>query len=165
MWILVVTHVCQSRYFDDFKVGDKFVFLGRTITDAENSLFAGICGDFNPGQVNEEVAKKTYFGGRVIFGHLTLSIAIGQMTLIGVTQPTAVALVGIDMAKFLAPVKIGDTITPEIEILEKRETSKPDRGLLTLRHTVRNQRNQLVFECESKVLLYRRPSRGAAGKR
>jgi acyl dehydratase len=59
--------------------------------------------------------------------------------------------------KFKGPIKIGDTITVRAKVLEKRETSKPDRGIITLQRQVLNQKGEVVQEGETDVMVERRP--------
>jgi len=98
----------RRKSLHELKVGDKSVFA-KTITDADLFAFAGICGDFNPLHVNEEYAKTTCFGGRIVHGMLTAS-------LIDYTLTDLVGLGGVHLSqeiKFLAPVRVGDTVTVE----------------------------------------------------
>ena len=71
---------------------------------------------------------------------------------------TVIALVGIDHARFLLPVRPGDTLRTEVEVLEVRATSRPDRGLVVFRDHVYNQHGAEVFCNDKTVLVKRRES-------
>ncbi|MFQ5692504.1 MAG: MaoC family dehydratase N-terminal domain-containing protein, partial [Nitrospinota bacterium] len=74
----------------------------------------------------------------------------------GVLHGTGMALVGIRDLKMKAPVRVGDTIRVEVEVTEKRETSKPDRGVVTSRQVVTNQRGEAVVEYTVSRIIRRR---------
>jgi len=151
-----MAHQPSGRHFEEFKVGETFRTQRRTINPADVSNFAGVTGDFNPLHTDEEYAKTTPFGTRVAHGLLTLGISGGQQNLLGLFAGTSLALLGLDKLRFTAPVKFGDTIHTELTVKEKRESSKPDRGVLVLDTLVKNQRGETVCQFEQVVLLKRR---------
>ncbi len=140
--------------FDQFNVGDVYVCQGRTVTEADIVNFAGISGDYNPLHTDEEYGKTTPFGGRIAHGMLVLAMATGQANQLGVFEGTTIALLQ-QTIKYVGAVKFGDTIHLEFKIAEKRETSKPDRGILTLDITVLNQHDQSVIEGQWVVMIKR----------
>ncbi|MCQ6468321.1 MaoC/PaaZ C-terminal domain-containing protein, partial [Vibrio parahaemolyticus] len=71
---------------------------------------------------------------------------------------TVLALLALDNARFLLPVRPGDTISTDVEVLEKRTTSRADRGIVVFRDHVHNQRGEEVFRNDKTVLLKRRPA-------
>ena len=146
----------RGRYFEEFKVGQTFETMGRTINPADVSQFAGLSGDFNPLHTNEEWAKATPFGGRIAHGTLTLAISSGQQNLLGLFEGTSLALLGLDKVRFTGPVRFGDTIHTELTVKETKESSKPDRGVVTFDTAVKNQRGEMVLQYELALLLMRR---------
>ena len=140
--------------FDQFNIGDSYVCQERTITEADVVNFAGISGDFNPLHTSEEYGKSTPFGGRIAHGVLVLAIATGQINQLGIFEGTTLALLQ-QTIKYVAPVKFGDTIHLETTIAEKKESSKPDRGILTLDNKVFNQNGQAVIEVQEVVMIKR----------
>ncbi len=137
----------NSMYFEDFKVGDKFVTGGRTVTEADVVNFCGLAGIFNPIFVDEEYAKKnTIFGTRVVPGPLTYILSVGMWMRLGLFEHTVFALLGVKEMRAHAPVRHGDTLHCEGEVIETRETSKPDRGILTVKHTTFNQNTEKVMD-------------------
>jgi 3-hydroxybutyryl-CoA dehydratase len=125
------------RAFPSFRVGERAEFR-KTITDADVVLMAAISGDMNPLHLDEGYARRTRFQGRVAHGVLTVSLVSAANTLL--TGPGFVYL-GQEL-KFLAPVRIGDTVAACSEIVEVR----PDKQILRVRTTVRNQHGELVAD-------------------
>jgi len=139
-------------YFEDFKVGQKEVTRGRTVTEADVTMFAALSGDWYPLHINEEVAKKSIFGGRIAHGFLVLSIASGFVT------PYEVALIafyGMDKVRFTGPTKLGDTIHLETEVIELKD--KGDLGVLSSQWHIKNQRGEDVAVLVTKVAVAKRP--------
>ncbi len=141
-------------YFEDLPVGWESVSGARTITEADIVNFAGLSGDYNPLHMDEEFAKKTPFGRRIAHGLLGLSIGSG---LPRSHLPIAVmAFVGLKEWSFKAPIFIGDTIHGTNTVVERRETSKKDRGLVKFRRRIINHRGEVVQEGEALLLIQRK---------
>lgn len=141
--------------FDDFRVGMRIESQGLTVTEAHIIQFAGLTGDFNPIHVDEEFARGTVFGGRVAHGLLTLSLAVGLFA--PLVAGTTIALLEAS-ARFLKPVRAGDTIHVTSEVIDKRQSDKYDGGVVAFRHEVRNQRGDVVATAETKLLISRGPA-------
>jgi len=126
-----------TKYLEDFQVGDTFHIPAKTMTDAHFLFFAGMTGDNHPIHYDDEYAKTTHFGKRVAHGLLLTALtAVGASTLSSMLEGSMVAFVE-QSARFLKPVVIGDTITPELEVSEV--IPKTDVGLLRLTTRVKNQ--------------------------
>ncbi|CAN5770228.1 MaoC/PaaZ C-terminal domain-containing protein [soil metagenome] len=145
----------ESYYFEDFEEGLEFMTRSRTITEADVVAFAGLSGDFNPLHTDEEFASKTMFGTRIAHGLLGLSIASGLINQLGIGEKTVMAFLGMTW-NFKAALKFGDTITVHQRVAEKRETSKPDRGILRMAVSVINQQGEIVQEGEHTLMIMRR---------
>jgi acyl dehydratase len=144
----------HRRFFDDIEVGEEFESPGRTVTETDIVLFAGLSGDYNVLHTDAEFMKQSIFGERIAHGLLGLAIQAGLFT--RATQPFAtMAFVGMRW-KFKGPIKIGDTIRLRAKVLAKKETSKPDRGVITLDRKVLNQRGEVVQEGETDLMVERR---------
>ena len=142
------------RCFEDIEVGEEYESPGRTVTETDIVLFAGLSGDYNVLHTDAEFMKKSQFGERIAHGLLGLAIQAGLFT--RATQAFAtLAFVGLRW-KFKGPIKIGDTIRVRAKVMGKRETSKPDRGLISVQRTVLNQRDEVVQEGETDLLVERR---------
>ncbi len=129
-----------------FEVGEKTVSPGRTVSEADIVMFAGISGDWNELHTNAEYMKNGPFGRRIAHGMLTLSIASGLAVRGGRHLPSRVlTFLGMDNVKFTAPVFIGDTIKVESEVLETRSSkSRPETRIVKFKNTVKNQREEAV---------------------
>ncbi|MBX5475963.1 MAG: MaoC family dehydratase N-terminal domain-containing protein [Clostridia bacterium] len=151
-----------GRYFEDFQVGESFVSPRRTITEADVVLFAGLSGDFNPLHTDRVFAETTPFKQPIAHGLLVLAVATGLNARMGLNDGTALALLGIDEWRFVRPVFFGDTVHVRVTIVDKRETSKPDRGILIRKFEVFNQRDELVQEGYLNLMVRRRPAEAQA---
>ena len=103
-----------GKTIDEIRVGQSAQF-SKTISESDVYLFAGITGDFNPAHVDEEYAGKTFFETRVAHGMLTASFI---STIVGTMLPGPGSIYVSQEVNFLAPVKIGDTITTTAEVTE-----------------------------------------------
>jgi len=147
-----------AKFFEDLAVGDQDVTAARTITEADIVNFAGLSGDFNPIHMDATFAQGTPFKQRIAHGLLVLSVASGLFTQCRLNisiKPNLLALMEINW-RFLKPVFIGDTIHVQAEVIEKRTTSKTDRGIIVNRRTVINQQGQAVQQGDILLLLRRR---------
>ncbi|MBI5053802.1 MAG: MaoC family dehydratase [Chloroflexi bacterium] len=149
----------SGKYFDDLHVGDRIKHsIGRTITEADNVLFCALTMNTQPLHINEDFASKTQFGQRIVNGIFTMGLAVG-ITVPELTEGTIVANLGYENVKHPNPVFHGDTLYVETEVLEKRESSsKPDRGIVRLKHIGKKQDGTVVVEIERSVMFLKRPS-------
>jgi acyl dehydratase len=147
-----------GKYFEDLVVGQHFQHpLGRTITEADNTLFCVLTMNTQPLHLNADFASRTQFGQRIVNGLLTLSLAVG-LTVSELTEGTIVANLGYDHVSHPNPVFHGDTIYVESEVIDKRESrSNPDRGVVHLRHIARKPDGTVVVDLERTVLFLKRP--------
>src|SRR5690349_16129861 len=147
-----------GKYYDDLDVGQRFRHnLGRTITELDNVLFCSLTMNTQPLHVNEDFASKTQFGRRIVNGIFTMGLLVG-LTVSELTEGTIVANLGYDKVIHPHPVYHGDTLYAETEVLDKRESkSNPDRGIVRLKQTGRNQDSVVVIELERTVLFLKRP--------
>ena len=143
-----------SAPFEDVCTGDGFTSRGRTVTEADVVAFAALTGDWHPQHADAEWAKDSAFGERIAHGLLGLAIQSGLFTRTGI--PYATLGVGTLRWKFKGPIKIGDTIRLRAKVTAKKDTGKPDRGLVTVERSVVNQRGEVVQEGETDLLVERR---------
>ena len=146
----------NSRYFEDLSVNEKFETGRRTITETDLVFFVNFMRMNNPLFTDQEYAERSIFRGRVVPGGLVFTVAMGLLDNLGLFLDTLFALLNLEM-KFVLPVKVGDTLQVESVIEEKHESTKPDRGVITLKETVLNQEKKGVLELKRKILLKRRP--------
>jgi acyl dehydratase len=145
----------QGKYFEEFEIGDTFVTPRRTITETDLIQFAGMSGDFNPIHTDHVYAADSPYGQPVVYGLLVLSVVTGLTARLGIFDGTIIAMLGIDDWKFSGPVFVGDTIHVRMTIISKRETSRPDRGIMVRGYEVLNQRDEVV-QTGSMTLMIRR---------
>jgi acyl dehydratase len=144
----------DQRYFDEIQVGEEFLSPGRTVTEADIVMFAGLSGDYNVLHTDAEFMKSSIFGERIAHGLLGLAISSGLLS--RAMRPFAIVAFMDIRWKFKAPIKIGDTIKVRAKVLSKKETSKPDRGVVTLQRQVLNQRGEVVQEGETDLMVTRK---------
>ncbi len=147
-----------GKYYEDLHPGDHIRHsLGRTITEMDNTLFCALTMNTQPLHINADFAEKTEFGQRIVNGLFTLGLLIG-LTVSELTEGTIVANLGYEKVSHPHPVFHGDTLYVETDVLDKRESaSKPDRGIVRLKHTGRKQDGTVVCEVERSVLFLKRP--------
>lgn len=117
---------------------------GRTVGEADIAAFAGFTGDFAPLHIDEEYAKATQFGGRLLHGVSVLAICNGLIVLDGVLD-RHLAFLGCDF-KVRSPTRPGDTLHVEVVEVAARVESKGEREIATYQCDVFNQREELVLE-------------------
>jgi len=149
-WVKMNT---RKSHLEAFKVGEKTVSPGRTVTEADIVMFAGISGDWNELHTNAEYMKNSPFSQRIAHGMLTLSIGSG-LALRARQHFEVLAFVGMDNARFLSPDFIGDTIKVESEVLEARPSkSRPETGILKFKNIAKNQRDEAVATWETVLMV------------
>lgn len=142
------------QHFEEIEVGEEYLSPGRTVTEADIVIFAGLSGDYNVLHTDAEFMKSSIFGERIAHGLLGLAIQSGLLT--RAMRPYAtVAFLGLRW-KFKGPIKIGDTIKVRAKVIAKKETSKPARGIITLERQVINQKGEVVQEGETDLMIARR---------
>lgn len=134
----------EAKSFEQFQLGDKGSF-SKTLTETDVVVFAGISGDFNPLHMNAEFARNTIFKERIAHGALVNSlISTAGAMFVGIG-----AVYISQLSKFLAPVKIGDTITATMEVTERI----PEKNRLKMRTYCTNQKGDIVIDGEAWVLI------------
>lgn len=129
--------------YEKLEVGQKASF-SKTITETDIVIFAGITGDLNPVHVNAQWAVNSFFKERIAHGMLTAGFI---STVLGTSLPGPGTIYLSQTLQFKAPVKIGDTITAEVEVAEKLE-----KGRIKLKTTCTNQDGICALEGEALVI-------------
>lgn len=148
-------------FWEDLPVGFKYQTSSRTITEADIVSFAALTGDMNRAHMDEEASRSGPFGKRIAHGLLVVSYMAGLNTRTIVNQllePSMLALLGTECC-FLKPTFAGDTITVDIEVVEARPSSKPDRGIVKFKRSAVTQRGEVVVECLVSMLFKRREAK------
>ncbi len=147
----------RGLYWEDFEVGQVVVTPKRTITATDIVNFACLSGDFNEVHTNFEFCKNTQFGEPIAHGPLVYAVMGGLQYASGVNDGTLLALLQVDQWRMLGPVKHGDTLHMEATVLEKKASSKPDRGVVKFKRRFMKQDGTAVQEMEATILYKRRP--------
>ncbi|MBY4596874.1 MaoC/PaaZ C-terminal domain-containing protein [Ottowia caeni] len=146
----------RGLYFDDFEIGLEIITPARTITSTDIVSFACLTGDFNEVDTNFEYCKITPFGEPIAHGPLIYGIMGGLQYASGVNDGTLIGLLGIDQWRMLSQVKHGDTIRVVQKVVEKKETSKLDRGVISFLRQCVNQNGTVVQEMKATLMYKRR---------
>ena len=143
-------------YFDDYKIGATYQTLGRTISETDIVNFVNLGCFTEPLFMDMEYVKKeSLYGTRMAPGAMTFAFSEGLVMQTGMIHGVGMAWLGGEV-KVTAPVLAGDTIRVEVEIVDKRETKKTDRGIVTYKHRVTNQRGETVMELKLQRMIKRK---------
>ena len=147
-----------GKYFEELQVGERIQHkLGRTVTEMDNTLFCALTMNTQPLHLNADFASETPFQQRIVNGIFTLGLVIG-ITVPELTGGTILANLGYENVRHPNPVFHGDTIYVESEVLEKRDSqSRPECGIVRLKHVGRKADGTVVVEVERTVMFYKRP--------
>jgi len=143
----------SGKWFDEIRVGDTFS-RSVTISEAHLVMSCGILGDFNPLHVDEEFAKQSRFGGRILHGMMTSAIMGGPIGMY--FYGTAIAYLEHN-ARFKAPVRPGDTLQIVWTVTAVVPKPKHGGGPVVLTATATNQTGVVAVEADGKVLAATRP--------
>ena len=150
-----------DRYFEDFRVGERFVSGGMTMTEAGIIEFARQW-DPQPFHTDVEFAKKWTFGGLIASGLHTMAVTLKLWLEQGVFRACSLGSPGIGAVQFPRPVRPADTLRVVTDIVELRASaSRPERGIARIRQVTINQLGEPVMEQETTVFLKRRPVQAA----
>ena len=142
----------RGKTYDEISVGDKAGF-SKTVTESDIHSFSAFTGDFNPIHVDEVYATTSALGkkvgGRIAQGMLTASLF---STLVGMYLPGKGALYYSQTCIFKRPVRIGDTVRAECEVVEKM-----DKNRIRMATRCLNQRGEVVVEGEALASAASRP--------
>ncbi|MFT6914511.1 MAG: acyl dehydratase [Motiliproteus sp.] len=148
----------HDRYLYDFKLGERFVTPGVTLTESAIIDFAM---KYDPQSFHLDVsaAADSLFGGLIGSGFQTLALSFRLFIQSGILEACSMGSPGMDEVRWLAPVRPGDTLYTEVEVLEvKPSTSKPDRGILRMRYIAINQDGERVLSYIINHFVKRRPN-------
>lgn len=134
----------MNRHFEDFRVNEHRLSVGRTITEADIVLHAGQTGDFYPHHMDSEFCATQSFERRMAHGTLVLSVGVGMLA--GQVNEFAMSY-GYDRVRFIRPVFIGDTIRARATVVELRPHVKTPNefGFVDELFEVINQKDEVVL--------------------
>lgn len=133
----------EGKTYDELQVDASAEFT-KTVSESDVYLYAGITGDLNPAHVNEVHARDTFFKTRIAHGMLSAGLI---SAVIGMKLPGPGTIYMKQNLTFLAPVRIGDTVTARVTVVEKLA----EKGRVKLRTTCTNQDGTVVLDGEALV--------------
>ncbi|MFN4309164.1 MAG: MaoC family dehydratase [Ferrovibrio sp.] len=146
------------KYLEDFAVGQVLDFPPRTVSEEEIIAFARDY-DPQPFHLDREAAKQSLFGGLCASGWHTAGLMMRMLVDHMIGKYASMGSPGVDQLRWVKPVFPGDTLQLRGEILEVRPSqSKPDRGVITSRYEMRNQKGEVVLTMQAKGMYGRRPA-------
>lgn len=146
----------MGKCVEDFTIGQVQESPARTITETDVVTYSWISGDSNPMHTDAEYAGRSPLGQRIAHGTLGMSIVTGLSARMGDFDGTAIAALGVDEWRFLAPIFIGDTVRLRTTVHDTRVSSKPDRGIVTRLMELVNQDDVVVQHGLMKTMVYTR---------
>ena len=144
-----------GKTIDQIRLNETAEF-SKTISESDVYLYAGVTGDFNPAHINEEYARKTFFKTRIVHGMLAAGLL---STVMAMRLPGPGSIYVRQELNFLAPIRIGDTVTARVEVIEIMSEKKQ----LRLRTTCSTQDGTLVLDGEA-IISPPRPKKVEAAK-
>lgn len=138
-----------GKWYDEIEIGERFG-TRLTVTETHLVLGAGLFGDFNPLHVDEQFAKRSAFGTRILHGPFTsalISAPVGMYF-----SGTAIAYLE-HACRFKAPVRPGDTLATEWVVREKLDKPRHQGGILVMQGSAKNQDGETVVEADGKILV------------
>lgn len=143
-----------GRYFDQWKVGDRIEHeIRRTVTETDNLLFSTMTHNPQPLHLDAHFAAQSEFGRILVNSTFTFALMIG-LSVGDTTLGSLIANLGYDKVVTPNPVFIGDTMRAETEVIDLRPSkSRPGAGVVTFRHQLLNQRDEVVCQCLRMTLI------------
>lgn len=139
-----------SKSFEELKVGDKFPIPSRTIGDANFAAFQLASGDNHPIHYDDEYCKALGYSGLLAHGfQVLIQTAPGAGLFPHVVADCMIGFID-QSSRFLNPLIAGDTVYPLLEITDLK--TQTNTGIITLKSTVHNQRNELLMDGEQRFL-------------
>ncbi|HET7325182.1 MAG TPA: MaoC family dehydratase [Halococcus sp.] len=146
-----------GKYYEEFEVGETIDHeKHRTISESDNQRFCDMTMNQQPLHLDSGFASESDFGERLVNGLYTMSLTVG-LTIPDTSDGTIVANLSYDDVEHPAPVFHGDTIRARSTVVNKRETSDGERGIVTMCVEAFNQNDDLVCEFDRTVLSLKHP--------
>jgi acyl dehydratase len=145
-----------TRFFDDFAIGDTFATAEAEITEA---MILDFAHDYDPQPFHTDpvAAKESIYGGLIASGFQTLALGFRLVWDTGVLAGSSLGSPGFDELRWLRPVRPGDTLHAEFEVMDKKpSSSKPDRGIARVAYRIKNQKGEDVLTFLAMQLLKRK---------
>jgi len=149
--------VREDLVFEDVVVGQTWVTPSHEVSDKDIADFAAVTHDHHPLHVDDDFARSMGFPRRIAHGLYGLSLMEGLKTKLKLYEHTSIASLGWDKVRFRKPIVSGDTVQVRMTFLSKRESSKPNRGIVVESVVLEREDGEALVEAEHATLLVRRP--------
>ncbi|EHM00827.1 MaoC-like protein [Acetobacteraceae bacterium AT-5844] len=147
----------EQIWFEDFEPGRVLESPPRRITVEDIDRYAALTGEDHPVHMDEEFARAAGFRGRIAHGLFALALVEGLKARMGGFDRSVIASLGWDKVRFLAPLEPGDEVRLRLELVEKRPSSKPGRGVATERGSLVKADGTVVVTGDHAIILLNRP--------
>jgi acyl dehydratase len=147
----------EDLTFEDVVVGRSMTTPTHTVTDEDIAGFAAVTLDHHPLHTDDAFARSMGFPRRIAHGLYGLSLMEGLKTKLRLYEHTSIASLGWDKVRFRQAILSGDTVRVRMSFISKRETSKPDRGVVVESVLLEREDGTTLVEAEHATLLVRRP--------
>ena len=141
----------NNHYFEEFEVGARYATTSRLVTLDDHLDFCKLVRYEVPMFIDEEAGANTEYAGMICPSHLIMSFTTAMTG--ALFSKSIIGLLAIEGARFHSPVRPGDTVRTEVEILNKRLASDGKKGIVTFRDYVYNQFDKLVFQNDKIALI------------
>lgn len=148
----------KQIWYEDFIPGTSLISSSRFITVSDIDRFADLTGEHHPVHMDEEFARAAGFRGRIAHGLFSLALIEGLKAQLGCFERSVIASLGWERVRFLAPLEPGDEVYLELELVEKRPSSKPDRGIAVERGKLLRKDGKLITSGDHTIVLLMRPN-------
>lgn len=145
-------------WFEDFIPGTVLESAPRRITEQDIDRYAELTGERHPVHMDAEFARAAGFRGRIAHGLFALALVEGLKAEMGGFERSVIASLGWDKVRFTAPLEPGDEVHLKLELVEKRPSSKPGRGIATERGSLVKADGTVVVSGDHVVILLNRPA-------
>lgn len=146
----------STLYYEDIETGARWRTAGRTVTEADSTMFSMLSGDWNPIHCNEDYARRTRFGQRIVAGIFGLSLITGAMNQWGIFETSALAMLNIRDWQFRKPILIGTTLIVQMEITGKRLVSSGAAGIVERRFDLLDPGDEVIQTGFSDMMIARK---------
>lgn len=148
----------EQIWFEDFVPGTVLTSPERLITLDDIDRYADLTGERHPVHMDEAFARRAGFPGRIAHGLFGLALIEGLKAEIGCFGESVVASLGWDKVRFHAPLAPGDLVHLELELVDKRPSSKPGRGIATERGVLVRSDGVQITSGDHVIVLLNRPA-------
>lgn len=145
--------MARGTFFSEFELEQEFTSVGRTVTEADVVMFAGLSGDYNPLHTDATFAASTPFKQRIAHGMLGASISTGLGQTLGIFEGTTLALMA-QTFEYKAPIFFGDTVRLKLTVKELKPSSKGGKGVVSFQSDIVKQ-DETVVTTGSWVVMFR----------